>query len=255
MVPVISVHNLKTQFGNTVIHDGLSLEIKRGEIIGIVGGSGTGKSVLINTILGLNHQVAGEIKVLGRTLGSIERIMQSQMPSHWGVLFQSGALFSSMTVGENIMVPMKEIAKIPDDMAADLAMVKLKMVGLKEADFNKRPEELSGGMVKRAALARALAIDPEILFLDEPTAGLDPISATAFDHLILSLRDSMGLTVVMVTHDLDSIMTICDRLAVLIDKKVIVGTIKEITQHDNPWIQSYFHGIRGRSLVSKSKKG
>lgn len=251
---IISLHDLKTQFGSQVIHDHLNLDIYKGEILGIVGGSGAGKSVLLRTILGLTKPKSGEIKVLGQKVGTMERVTQTHMQAHWGVLFQNGALFSSMTVGENIQIPMKELEKMPADLARELAMIKLKMVGLSEDDFYKAPAELSGGMVKRVALARALAVDPEILFLDEPTAGLDPISASAFDELILQLRDNLGLTVVLVTHDLDTLFTICDRVAVLVDKNLCVGRLEDVIQEPHPWIQQYFHGIRGRAVQSSSKK-
>jgi len=251
--PIIQIKDLVTCVGHgCVLHDHLSLDVRKGEILGIVGGSGTGKSVLLRTILGLHPAVSGEIYVLGKKLGSLEAIRKEGMASSWGVLFQNGALFSSMTAGENIQVPMKELEGMSDAFAEDLARVKLKMVGLNEADFDKMPEELSGGMVKRTALARALAVDPHILFLDEPTAGLDPIAAAAFDKMILSLRDTLDLTVVMVTHDLDSLHTICDRIAVLVDKHVIVGTLKEVMGNSHPWIQHYFHGARSRAVEGKS---
>lgn len=248
--PLISIRGLTTQFGRQTIHENLDLDIYGGEIFGIVGGSGAGKSVLMNTILGLLPIRAGAIHVLGNPIESLEKITKLHLHSHWGVLFQGGALFSSLTVGENIQIPMKDMEGMPDELALEMAFIKLKMVGLKEEDFFKYPAELSGGMVKRAALARALAVDPEILFLDEPTAGLDPISAAAFDDLILTLRDNLNLTVVMVTHDLDSIHHLCDRLAVLVDKKAIVGTLKVLVENQHPWIRDYFHGVRGRTALA-----
>lgn len=248
--PIISVRNLVTKFDDQTIHENLSLDIYQGEVFGIVGGSGSGKSVLLNTILGLIPHCEGTISVLGHPINSLETIMKLHLQSHWGVLFQGGALFSSLTVGENIQIPMKEMEKIPDDLAQEMALVKLKMVGLKERDFYKYPSELSGGMIKRVALARALAVDPEILFLDEPTAGLDPISAAAFDDLILTLRESLSLTVVMISHDLDSLYRLCDRLAVLVDKRAIVGTLKSLINDKHPWIHAYFHGIRGRAVLA-----
>ncbi len=248
--PIISIQNLVTQFGEHTIHDHLSLDIFEGEIFGIVGGSGTGKSVLMSAILGLVPIKSGNISILGKQVGSLEKITKLHLQSHWGVLFQSGALFSSLTVGENIQLPMKDMEDMPADLAEEMALIKLKMVGLDESDFYKYPSELSGGMVKRVALARALAVDPEILFLDEPTAGLDPISAAAFDDLILTLRKYLNLTVVMVTHDLDSIKQLCDRLAVLVDKKAIVGTLKSLLKDQHPWIQDYFHGVRGRTTLA-----
>ena len=246
--PIISIRGLVTQFGDQVIHDHLDLEIYPNEIFGIVGGSGSGKTVLLGAILGLIPIKEGTITVLGEPGGSSEKIRQSHLQSHWGVLFQGGALFSSMTVGENVQIPMKELENIPEDLARELAFIKLKMVGLNEDDFFKYPSELSGGMIKRAALARALAVDPEILFLDEPTAGLDPISAAAFDELILTLRANLNLTVVMVTHDLDSIKRLCDNIAVLVDKHAVIGTLKSLLQNDHPWIHEYFRGVRGRAL-------
>ncbi len=248
--PIISIKGLVTQFGDHIIHDHLDLEIFRGEIFGIVGGSGSGKSVLMGAILGLIPIKQGVISVLGKQAGTLERIMKQHLQSHWGVLFQGGALFSSLTVGENIQIPMRDMEDMPGELAREMAMIKLKMVGLEEGDFFKYPSELSGGMVKRAALARALAVDPEILFLDEPTAGLDPISAAAFDDLILTLRSSLNLTVVMVTHDLDSIGRLCDRIAVLVDKHVIVGTLKSLLNNNHPWIREYFHGIRGQAALA-----
>jgi len=248
--PVISVRGLVTQFGDKIIHNHLDLDIDQGEIFGIVGGSGAGKSVLMGAILGLIPIKQGIIKILGKRTGSLEQITKLHLQAHWGVLFQGGALFSSLTVGENIQIPMKDMEHMPDDLAREMALIKLKMVGLEEGDFYKYPSELSGGMIKRVALARALAVDPEILFLDEPTAGLDPISAAAFDELILTLRDSLKLTVVMVTHDLDSIRRLCDRLAVLVDKKAIIGTLKSLINNNHPWIREYFHGVRGKTALS-----
>jgi len=246
--PIISIRGLVTQFNHHVIHDHLDLDIYPKEIFGIVGGSGAGKSVLLGAMLGLIPLKSGSIKILGKDASSLRKIMRSQLQSHWGVLFQGGALFSSLTVGENIQFPMKEMDNISPQLSEELAFIKLKMVGLKEEDFYKYPSELSGGMIKRAALARALATDPEILFLDEPTAGLDPISAAAFDELILTLRKNLNLTVIMITHDLDSIKRLCDNIAVLVDKRAIVGSLKTLLLNDNPWIQDYFQGIRGRIL-------
>ncbi|MBY0291741.1 MAG: ATP-binding cassette domain-containing protein [Alphaproteobacteria bacterium] len=249
--PIISIRGLVTQFGNQRVHDHLDLDIFQGEILGIVGGSGAGKSVLMGAILGLTPIREGTITVLGQRAGTLERITKLHLQSHWGVLFQGGALFSSLTVGENIQIPMKDMEKMPDELSLEMAFIKLKMVGLKEEDFFKHPSELSGGMIKRAALARALAVDPKVLFLDEPTAGLDPISAAAFDELILTLRDSLNLTVIMVTHDLDSIRRLCDRVAVLVDKKAVVGTLKVLLTNKHPWIQEYFHGVRGKIALAE----
>jgi phospholipid/cholesterol/gamma-HCH transport system ATP-binding protein len=252
--PIISVRGLVTKFGDQFVHDRLDLDIFQGEIFGIVGGSGAGKSVLLNTILGLTPHEQGTIHILGHPIGSLESITALHLQSHWGVLFQGGALFSSLTVGENVLIPMQEMENMPKDLAHEMALIKLKMVGLDEDDFFKYPSELSGGMVKRAALARALAVDPEILFLDEPTAGLDPISAAAFDELILTLRANLNLTVVMITHDLDSIRRLCDRLAVLVDKRAIVGTLKSLLNDRHPWIHEYFHGVRGQLALTGLKE-
>lgn len=243
---VIEIRNLVTQFGHHIIHDHLNLDVHEGEILGIVGGSGTGKTVLLNSIIGLNHRRSGEIKVYDVNIKDYDAAHKLRW--RWGVLYQHGALFSSLTVGENIKIPMHEIAQIPDDIADELVSLKLQMVGLEPGVESRMPSELSGGMIKRVALARALAIDAGLLFLDEPTAGLDPISAAAFDKLIRTLQKNLKLTVVMVTHDLDTLNAICDRIAVLVDKKVIVGTKEEIKNHSHPWIQSYFKGERGRTV-------
>jgi phospholipid/cholesterol/gamma-HCH transport system ATP-binding protein len=245
---VVKIRNLVTRFGIQTIHDGLDLDVKQGEILGIVGGSGSGKTVLLNTIIGLNKQASGDIYIFGHN--TAESYSMEQVQARWGVLFQQGALFSSLTVAENIEVPMKEIAHIPQDLANELVMLKLQMVGLSTDTAMKFPSELSGGMIKRVSLARALAIDAELLFLDEPTSGLDPLSAAAFDVLIRTLQQNLNLTVVMITHDLDTLNAICDRVAVLVDKKMIVGTLDEIRNNPDPWIQAYFHGVRGRAVTA-----
>jgi phospholipid/cholesterol/gamma-HCH transport system ATP-binding protein len=242
---VIEVTGLRTQFGAQVIHDGLSFSIRRGEVMGVVGGSGTGKSVLLRTILGLITPREGEIKVLGQDT----RTISSTLKRHCGVLFQDGALFSSLTVAENIQAPMREHLKLPQYLMDELAALKIAMVGLPANAGPKFPSELSGGMRKRAGLARALSMDPDIIFLDEPTAGLDPIGAAAFDNLIRELQQSLGLTVFMVTHDLDSLSAICDRIAVLVDKKIRLGTMAEHMKDPHPWIQEYFHGPRARAAL------
>jgi len=230
-----------------VIHDGVDLDVRRGEVIGIVGGSGTGKSVMLRTIVGLNRPASGSIEVLGRDVLHMNESERRELETHWGVLFQDGALFSSLTVAQNIEVPLKEDLHLPERLMAEIAACKIGMVGLPADAADKFPSQLSGGMRKRAGLARALALDPEILFLDEPTAGLDPIAAAAFDQLIRDLKVSLGFTVVLVTHDLDSLFAICDRVAVLVDKKIRVGTLDEHLQDDHPWIHDYFHGPRGRA--------
>ena len=249
---IIQIRGLVNQFGSQVVHDHLDLDVYKGEIIGIVGGSGAGKTVLLNSILGLNLPKSGIIKLLDHDVGKYGSFQNLRW--RWGVLFQGGALFSSLTVAENIELPMLEIAKIPKDLANELVLLKLQMMGLDPYTATKFPAELSGGMVKRVALARALAIDAEILFLDEPTAGLDPIAATAFDKLIKILQGNLNLTVVMITHDLDTLHAICDRIAVMVDKRIMVGTPEEIQQNPHPWIQSYFRGERGKE-VFREKDG
>ncbi|RCL04090.1 MAG: ABC transporter ATP-binding protein [Candidatus Tokpelaia sp. JSC189] len=245
--PVISVRGITVQFANKVILDKLDLDIHRGEILGFIGPSGSGKSILMRTILGLNQRVSGEIKVLGKDIDRISDTEKINIDMHIGVLFQHGALFSALNVIENIKLPMREYLYISPELMDGLARVKLKLAGLEPDTAEKYPSELSGGMIKRAALARALALDPQIVFLDEPTSGLDPIGAAEFDALISELRDTMGLTVYMVTHDLDSLSTICDRIAVLGKKHVIAeGTIKDMLTINNPWIESYFRGKRSR---------
>ena len=243
---VIKVRGLRTQFGAQVVHDDLYLDIRAGEVVGVVGGSGTGKSVLLRTILGLNTPRRGEIEVLSENI----RYASNTLQQRCGVLFQNGALFSSLTVAENIQVPMREHLDLSQALMNELAALKISMVGLPQEAGPKYPSELSGGMKKRAGLARALALDPEILFLDEPTAGLDPIGAAAFDNLISELQKSLGLTVFMVTHDLDSLSAICDSIAVLVDKQVRLATMAEHMKDPHPWIQSYFHGPRARAVLN-----
>ncbi len=249
MEPVIRVRGLRTRFGAQIVHDGLDLDVLRGEVLGVVGGSGSGKSVLLRTIIGLNRQTAGTIEVLGRDTATLDREGMKALRTRWGVLFQDGALFSSLTVAENVHVPMKEHSDLAPALRDELARIKINLVGLPPDAASKFPSELSGGMRKRAGLARALALDPEIVFLDEPTAGLDPIGASDFDSLILSLRQSLGLTVFMVTHDLDSLHAICDRIAVLIDKKTVVGTLDDHLRNPHPWVQAYFRGPRARAAL------
>ncbi len=246
--PIITVRGLRNQFGTQVVHDGLDLDVLKGEVIGIVGGSGTGKSVLLRSIVGLNKPAAGHIEVFGQTIGDLAPKERSALEQRWGVLFQDGALFSSLTVAQNIQVPLREHLKLPQALMDEIAALKIALVGLDANAGPKLPSELSGGMRKRAGLARALSLDPEIVFLDEPTAGLDPIGASRFDELILELRRTLGLTVFMVTHDLDSLYTICDRVAVLAEKRVLaVGSIEDMMQLDHPWVQEYFGGPRSRA--------
>ncbi len=247
--PIITVRGLVTNLGGRLIHDHVDLDVRRGEVIAIVGGSGSGKSVLLRSIVGLMRPAAGTVHVLGEdVLASDDSAMRS-LQRRWGVLFQDGALFSSQTVAENIQVPMREFTDAPQALMNEIAAIKLGMVGLGTDAAQKYPSELSGGMRKRASLARALVLDPEIVFLDEPTAGLDPIAAAAFDQLIASLQKSLGLTVFMVTHDLDTLHAICDRVAVLVNKKLKVGTIDEVRADPDPWIQEYFSGPRGRAAM------
>ena len=245
----IVVSGLRNAFGEHVIHEDLSLTVNKGEIIGVVGGSGTGKSVLMRSIIGLQRPSAGSIEVLGQSITDAEDDDDIDIRSRWGVLFQGGALFSTLTVAENVEVPLREFfPEITDELRHEIARYKVMLSGLPVEAACKYPSELSGGMKKRAGLARALALDPELLFLDEPTAGLDPIGAAAFDNLIRELQDTLGLTVFLITHDLDTLYEICDRVAVLADRRVIaVGTIPELLATDHPWIQEYFNGPRGRA--------
>jgi phospholipid/cholesterol/gamma-HCH transport system ATP-binding protein len=245
----IEVSGLTNSFGDQVIHQDLSLQVRRGEILGVVGGSGTGKSVLMRSNIGLQQPDAGEITVLGDSITDARDDADIDIRSRWGVLFQGGALFSTLTVAENVEVPLKQFyPEIEDELRHEIAKFKVKLSGLPESAANKFPSELSGGMKKRAGLARALALDPELLFLDEPTAGLDPIGAAAFDALTKELQDTLGLTVFLITHDLDTLHEICDRVAVLADHKVIaVDTIPNLLKLDHPWIQEYFNGPRGRA--------
>lgn len=245
----IQVRNLVVGFGEKLILNGLDLDVRRGEVLGFVGGSGTGKSVLTRTVLGLVQKRSGAIAVFGRDLDGLKPAEHRALEQRWGVLFQHGALFSGLTVRQNIQVPMREYLGISQRLMDELALLKIEMVGLHADAANKFPSELSGGMIKRAALARALALDPDILFLDEPTSGLDPIGAAEFDELISTLQKTLGLTVFMVTHDLDSLYSICDRIAALADGKVIaVGSIDEMLASQHPWLRSYFHGKRARQL-------
>lgn len=248
---VIEVRGLCNRFGNQSVHENLDLELYRGEILGVVGGSGTGKSVLLRSIVGLQRPSAGSIRVFGEDLQQLSETARSQVERRFGVLFQKGALFSSLTLTENVALPLIEHARLSRDEAEHLAGVKLALAGLPLSAAHKYPASLSGGMIKRAALARALALDPDILFLDEPTAGLDPIGAAAFDQLILTLRDALGLSVFLVTHDLDTLYTITDRVAVLSQKRVLVAApIDKVAATKDEWIHEYFHGPRGRAAYS-----
>ncbi len=244
---VIRVRGLVNRFGAQVVHDGLDLNVRRGEILGVVGGSGTGKSVLLRCIIGLRRPTAGTIEIHGADITRMDHRRFLAIQKRWGVLFQNGALFSSLSVLDNILLPMHEYLGLSRPRLAALARLKIRMVGLGPEAADKYPSALSGGMIKRAALARALALDPSLLFLDEPTAGLDPIAASEFDQLLTYLRDNLGLTVVMITHDLDTLFNICDRIAVLVDRKVQVGTLQEMLANPHPWIHRYFHGARARA--------
>jgi len=247
---VIRVRGLVNAMGGNVIHDTLDLDVKRGEVLGVVGGSGAGKSVLLRSIIGLNRPTEGMIRIFGEDVAELHGQPLRALQMRWGVLFQEGALFSSQTVSENIQVPLREYTHMSQQLMDEIAAVKLAMVGLPEDAGRKFPSQLSGGMKKRAGLARALALDPEIVFLDEPTAGLDPISANQFDELVRGLQKSLNLTVVMVTHDIDTLRATTDRIAVLVDKKLKVGTIGSLVHDPHPWIQDYFAGARGRAALN-----
>lgn len=238
---VIQVRGLETQIGGKPLHHHLNLDVEQGEILGVVGGSGSGKSVLLRTLLGLHPFQKGRIRILGHPIPQGLKELRAK----WGVQFQGGALFTSLTAGENIQFPLRELFNIPLDVAQFLSLLKLKLVGLREEDAFKYPAQLSGGMVKRVALARSLALDPPLLFLDEPTAGLDPLGAAAYDELLLHLRSALQLTVMMITHDLNSLKSLADRIAVLLDGRLIIGTLEELLYYDHPWIRAYFSGSRG----------
>jgi phospholipid/cholesterol/gamma-HCH transport system ATP-binding protein len=247
---VIEVENLAVGFGDRLINRNLSMKVYRGEILGVVGASGTGKSVLLRTIVGLVPKREGEIRVFGQDMGQATPAERVAVEKRWGILFQQGALFSSLTVKQNIQVPMREFLDLSDRLLDELAMLKIEMAGLKPDAADKYPSELSGGMIKRAALARALALDPDIVFLDEPTSGLDPIGAGDFDELIRTLQKTLGLTVFMVTHDLDSLATICDRIAALGEGRILAeGTLESMRSSDHPWLKAYFTGPRAHAVA------
>lgn len=249
---VIEVRGIRTQFGSHVIHENLDLDLKRGEILGVVGGSGTGKSVLLRTIVGLIRPAAGTVRVLGQDVGQLSGTAREALERRWGVMFQDGALFSSLTVQENVEVPLRAVPGLSAAQREALAQLKVSMAGLPWNANEKYPSDLSGGMKKRAGMARALALDPEIVFLDEPTAGLDPIGADAFDKLIVGLRNALNLSVFLVTHDLDTLHACCDRIAVLAEKRVLVtGTMAEMLKVDHPWVHEYFHGPRARAAMTE----
>ncbi len=247
--PIIQVRGLKNSFGAQTVHENLDLDVRRGEILGVVGGSGTGKSVLMRSIIGLQRPDEGEVRVFGEEMLGRSEDEAKDIRRRWGILFQGAALFSTLTVAENVQVPIREYyPRIDQTLLDEIASYKIVMSGLPAEAGPKYPSELSGGMKKRAGIARALSLDPELIFLDEPTAGLDPIGAAAFDQLIRDLQQALGLTVFLITHDLDTLYAICDRIAVLAERKVIaVGTIPELLALDHPWIQEYFRGPRGRA--------
>ncbi|WP_310541834.1 ABC transporter ATP-binding protein [Phenylobacterium sp.] len=249
------VKDLVSAFGDNVIHKGLDLVVQRGDVQGVVGGSGTGKSVLLNTIIGLKSPDGGTVQVFGQDIQNASRRKWSAVERSWGVMFQQGALFSNLTVRENVAAPMYEHTNMPKRVIMELAELKIALVGLQPEAANLKPSELSGGMRKRAGLARALALDPELLFLDEPTAGLDPIGAAVFDELIKDLSDSLDLTVFMITHDLDSLYAITDRVAVLADKKVVANApVQDLEKSEHPWIREYFLGPRGRAATTSASR-
>ena len=250
---LVRTRGLLSQFGDNIVHKDLDFDVRRGEIVGLVGGSGTGKSVLLNTILGLKEPDGGTVEFFGQDRHALSESELASIDTRIGVLFQGGALFSSLTVRENVMAPMREHTDLPVPLMRELADMKINLVGLSPHAATLMPADLSGGMKKRAGLARALALDPEMLFLDEPTAGLDPVGANEFDRLILDLRAAMNLTVLMVTHDLDSLYAICDRVAVLFDKKIgVTGDLATVSAFDHPWVQEYFNGPRSRAATASS---
>lgn len=247
---VIEVRGLVNRFGTQVVHDGLDMDVVDGEVFGIVGGSGSGKSVLLRTILGLHRPQAGSVKLYGRDITQLTEDELRAVKSRYGVTFQAGALYTSLTVLQNVQLPMLEHLALSADALDELALLKVRMVGLPADAAKKYPSQLSGGMIKRAALARAMALDPKLLFLDEPTSGLDPISAAAFDELLLDLQRQLRLTVVMITHDLDTIFRVCNRVGVIIDRKMVTDTLQGIVSHPHPWIAEYFHGQRAERFAA-----
>jgi phospholipid/cholesterol/gamma-HCH transport system ATP-binding protein len=251
--PLVEVRGLVNRFGAQVVHDHLDMTVERGEVFGIVGGSGSGKSVLLRSILGLQRPQAGEVRLMGSPVTQLSPAELKQVKAGYGVTFQQGALFSSLTVLQNVQLPMLEHLSLGARALEELALLKVRLVGLPDEAAGKYPAQLSGGMIKRAALARALALDPRLLMLDEPTAGLDPISAAAFDELLMDLRQQLGLTVIMITHDLDTIFRTCNRVGVIIDRKMTSDTLSGITANPHPWIQAYFHGVRAERFGQQGK--
>ena len=255
MEPVLEVRGLVNRFGNQLVHDGLDMEVERDEVFGIVGGSGAGKSVLLRSILGLQRPQAGTVRIFGRDITRMSEAQLRSTKERYGVAFQEGALYTGLTVLENVQFPMIEHLDLNAAQLAELGLLKLRLVGLPADAAGKYPAQLSGGMVKRAAIARALALDPSLLFLDEPTSGLDPVSAAAFDDLVLYLQKQLQLTIVMITHDLDSIFRTCNRVGVIVDRHMVSDTLARIVDYPNPWIQAYFHGERARARLSGSPHG
>lgn len=251
-LPVIEMRGIVTRFGRQVVHDGIDLELRRGEVLGLVGGSGSGKTTLLREMIGLQRPSSGEVRAFGESLRDARGQRHAALRQRWGVLFQHGALFTALSVADNIALPLRELRALDEPLIHALIRLKLAMVGLKPEDANRYPAELSGGMVKRVGLARALALDPELLLLDEPTSGLDPVASELFVDLIAELRSALGLTVALVTHDLDTLVDLCDRIAVLADRKLVaIGTLDEVVACDHPFIQAYFHGHRGGRIIKK----
>jgi phospholipid/cholesterol/gamma-HCH transport system ATP-binding protein len=249
LYPVLQVQGLVNRFGSQVVHDGLDMEVRADEVFGIVGGSGAGKSVLLRTILGLQRPVAGVVRIDGSDITRMSEAQMRSVKAHYGVTFQAGALYTGLTVLQNVQLPMIEHLELDRTALQELALLRIRLVGLPAEAARKYPAELSGGMVKRAALARALALDPRLLFLDEPTSGLDPVSAAAFDELVLYLQKQLRLTIVMITHDLDSIFRTCNRVGVIVDGRMESDTLQRIVDHPHPWIRAYFHGERARARL------
>ena len=249
MAPVVQVQGLVNRFGTQVVHDGLDMEVNADEVFGIVGGSGSGKSVLLRSILGLQKPQGGTVRIFGRDITQMNEAQLREVKERYGVSFQAGALYSGLTVLQNVQLPMLEYLQLSPMALNDLAMLKIRLVGLPAEAGAKFPAQLSGGMIKRAALARALALDPSLLFLDEPTSGLDPISAAAFDDLVIYLQKQLKLTIIMITHDLDSIFRTCNRVGVIVDRRMVSDTLERIVDYPNPWIQEYFHGERARARL------